>query len=96
MCAASWSLRSAMSCAAAPKPAKLGFKDARELEQTPARIESLEAEQSELVERLSQPAFYKSDAEEQARVHARIAELTAELEAAYARWIELEALRDGR
>ncbi|MBW2267489.1 MAG: ATP-binding cassette domain-containing protein [Deltaproteobacteria bacterium] len=82
---------------AAPKkkPAKLGFKAARELEQTPGRIEALETEHSELIERLSQPAFYKSDAAEQARVHARVAALAAELEAAYARWAELEALRDG-
>ena len=72
------------------KPAKLGFKQARELEQAPAKIESLEAEQSDLIERLSQPSFYKSDAAEQARVHARIAALRSELEAAYARWYELE------
>jgi len=79
-----------------PKPAKLGFKAARELEQAPAKIEALETEQSALVERLSQPAFYKSDAADQVRVHSRIAALTGELEAAYARWTELEALRDGR
>jgi ATP-binding cassette subfamily F protein uup len=79
--------------AARPKPATLGFKAARELEQAPAKIESLETEHSALVERLSQPDFYKSDAAEQARVHARIAALTAELEAMYARWTELEALR---
>jgi ATP-binding cassette subfamily F protein uup len=78
------------------KPAKLGFKETRELEQAPARIESLEAEQAGLVERLSEPDFYKSDAAEQTAVHARIAVLTEELEAAYARWSELEALREGR
>jgi ATP-binding cassette subfamily F protein uup len=77
------------------KPAKLGFKETRELAEAPAKIESLETEQSELVERLSQPDFYKSDAAEQAAVHARIAALTAELEAAYARWSELEALGEG-
>jgi len=82
--------------AAKPKPTKLGFKAARELEQAPEKIEALETEQSELVERLSQPSFYQSNAAEQARVHARIAALTGELEAAYARWTELEALRDPR
>ena len=84
----------APAATAKPKSRKLGFKDARELEQAPAKIESLETEQSELVERLSRPAFYQSDLAEQARVHARIAALTGELEAAYARWYELEALRD--
>jgi len=78
------------------RPAKLGFKAGRELEQAPAIIESLETEQRELVERLSQPAFYQCDAAEQARVHARVAALTGEIEAAYARWTELEGLRDGR
>jgi ATP-binding cassette subfamily F protein uup len=78
------------------RPAKLGFKAGRELEQAPAIIESLETEQRELVERLSQPAFYQCDAAEQARVHARVAALTGEIEAAYARWTELEGLRDSR
>jgi ATP-binding cassette subfamily F protein uup len=77
------------------KPAKLGFKAARELEQAPAKIEALETEQSELADRVSQPAFYESDAADQARVHSRLAALTSELEAAYARWAELEALREG-
>jgi ATP-binding cassette subfamily F protein uup len=82
--------------AAKPKPRKLGFKQARELEQAPAQIESLEAEQRELVARLSEPDFYKQSAAEQARVHERMAALTGELEATYARWSELEQLRDGR
>jgi ATP-binding cassette subfamily F protein uup len=78
-----------------PKPRKLGFKQARELEQLPATIESLESQQSGLVAQLSEPDFYKNDAAEQARVHARLATLVEELEVAYARWSELEALRDG-
>jgi ATP-binding cassette subfamily F protein uup len=81
---------------AKPRPAKLGFKEARELDELPDLIESLEVEQSELSERLSQPAFYKSSPTEQARVHARLAALASELEARYARWAALEALRDAR
>jgi ATP-binding cassette subfamily F protein uup len=81
---------------AKPKAVKLGFKDARELEQAPARIESLEKEQAALAARLNEPAFYKLGAAEQARVHARLAELATELESVYARWYALEALRDGR
>jgi ATP-binding cassette subfamily F protein uup len=79
---------------ATPSARKLGFKEARELEQIPARIESLESEHNELIERLSQPSFYQSAADDQARVQARVAALTTELEAAYARWSELEALRE--
>ena len=78
------------------KPRKLGFKQARELEQAPSKIESLEAEQSGLLERLSEPGFYKRSAAEQARIHERMTALEGELEAAYARWSELENLQDGR
>jgi len=77
------------------KPRKLGFKQARELEQAPAMIESLETEQGGLLERLREPDFYRQSAAEQAQVHERMAALTGELEAAYARWSELEKLRDG-
>jgi ATP-binding cassette subfamily F protein uup len=76
------------------RPTRFGFNEVRELEQAPAKIESLELEQGEFVERLSEPNFYKRDAAEQTRVHERIATLTAELEAAYTRWYELEALRE--
>ena len=72
------------------KPAKLGFKDARELEQLPARIESLEREQAELGLRICTPEFYRADAAEQARVHARLSALEAEIETAYRHWNELE------
>ena len=47
---------------------------------------------AELGARVSEPAFYKGEAAEQARVHARLAALPAELAAAYARWEELEAI----
>jgi ATP-binding cassette subfamily F protein uup len=81
---------------AKPKAGKLGFKDARELEQAPQKIEALEVEQSKLTERLSEPDFYKLPAAEQSKVHARLAALAVELESVYARWVALEALRDGR
>ena len=76
------------------KPTKLGFKAKRELEQLPERIEALEAEHRELVSRMSEPSFYEGSADDQAQVHGRVTELTAELEAAYERWTELETLRE--
>jgi ATP-binding cassette subfamily F protein uup len=72
---------------------KRSYKEQREIEALPATIEALEREQAELGEEVSQPAFYKRDAAEQARVQQRLAEVPAELEAAYARWDELEARR---
>jgi ATP-binding cassette subfamily F protein uup len=74
-------------------PNRLSFKEARELAETPGRIEALESEQAELGERVGEPAFYRSDPSAQARVHARLAAIAKELEAAYARWEELEARR---
>jgi ATP-binding cassette subfamily F protein uup len=76
-----------------PALAKLSYKEQRELEQLPAKIEALERQQSELSNELARPEFYKGDAAVQAGVQARLAELPAELEAAYARWQSLEARR---
>jgi ATP-binding cassette subfamily F protein uup len=78
---------------AAPTPVTRSYKEQREIEALPSTIEALEREQAELGEEVSQPAFYKRDAAEQARVQQRLAEVPAELEAAYARWDELEARR---
>jgi ATP-binding cassette subfamily F protein uup len=63
------------------------------LANTPGKIEALEREQAELGSRVSEPAFYKSNAAEQAQVQARLAALPAELAAAYGRWEELETRR---
>ncbi len=81
---------------AAPRACKQSYKDRRELEQVPARIEALETEQTALIERASQPELYKGDPAEQARVRDRLAAIDVELEAAYARWHELEAWKEGR
>ena len=79
---------------AMPRRQKLSFREARELADTPGRIEALEREQAELGARVSEPAFYKSEPAEQAHVHARLAALPAELAAAYGRWEALETRRE--
>jgi ATP-binding cassette subfamily F protein uup len=73
--------------------AKLTYKEQREIDALPAQIEALEREQAQLGDEVSKPAFYKRDAAEQTRVQSRLAQLPAKLEAAYARWDELEARR---
>jgi ATP-binding cassette subfamily F protein uup len=75
------------------RPAKLSYKDQRELEQLPARIETLEQEQGELSAAMSDPGFYKQEAAAINASQARLAEIEAELAAAYERWEALEALR---
>ncbi|MDP3514009.1 MAG: ATP-binding cassette domain-containing protein [Sulfuritalea sp.] len=79
---------------AKPKPAerkKLSFKEQRELEQLPARIAALEAEQAALQGRLGDPAFYQGPAEAQREVQTRLAKVDAEIDAALLRWEALEA-----
>ncbi|HEY8121876.1 MAG TPA: ATP-binding cassette domain-containing protein [Myxococcota bacterium] len=79
--------------AATTRPNKLSFKESRELADAPAKIETLEREQEELNDRVSDPAFYRSDPSSQKRVQARIAALAEEIAAAYKRWEELETRR---
>ena len=76
----------------APTPAKkrLSYKDARELEQLPARIEALETEIAARTEAMHDPAFYKQDAAAIAAANQALANLQAELDTAYQRWQLLE------
>ncbi|HET7125956.1 MAG TPA: ATP-binding cassette domain-containing protein [Lysobacter sp.] len=73
-----------------PAKAKLSYKDARELEQLPARIETLEAELARMTAAMNEPAFYQRDAAAIGADNAALAKLQAELDSAYARWSVLE------
>ncbi|HET7730849.1 MAG TPA: ATP-binding cassette domain-containing protein, partial [Usitatibacter sp.] len=78
--------------AAAPKrPAKLTFKEARELEALPAKLEALEAEQKALHERLADPALYQDRTVDLKALNARHEAIDAELTQLLARWEELES-----
>ncbi len=70
---------------------KLSYKDARELEQLPVRIESLEAEIAACSEAMNDPAFFQQDGAAIVAANEALAALQAELDAAYARWSELDA-----
>ena len=72
--------------AAAPKPRKLGFKEQRELDELPARIDALEAEQKALAERLASPDLYTREPQAVAALQARYAQIDDELMAALERW----------
>ena len=75
-----------------PMPAKkkLSFKDQRELEQLPLRIESLEASIAQHGAAMNDPEFFKQHAKAITEVNDSVAKLQAELEKAYARWAELD------
>jgi ABC transport system ATP-binding/permease protein len=70
---------------------KLSFKEQRELEQLPARIEALEAEERTLNARIAGPDFYKEGAEAIRETLARTETIVRELSDAYARWGALES-----
>jgi ATP-binding cassette subfamily F protein uup len=72
------------------RPRKLTFKERRELDDLPFTIERLEAEQSALHARLSDPALYRAAPQEVADHTARLEALKGELAIAYSRWEELE------
>lgn len=71
---------------------KLSYKDQRELEQLPARIEKLEKEQTKLQTSLADPELYQRDAAAFKAISMRAKEIETELLQAYARWEALEAL----
>ncbi len=73
-----------------PKPAKLSWKEQRELEALPDRIAALETEQKALTARLEDPALY-GDPREAQTVAARLAAIEEELLVLLERWETLEA-----
>lgn len=69
---------------------KLSYKEARELEQLPARIEQLEGQIAAQAAAMNEPSFYQQDNAAIQRANKALAQLQAELDQAYARWSELE------
>lgn len=76
------------------RPRKLTFKEGKELEALPARIEELEQEQKSLYERMADPEFYREAGDTISRARSRIDELVQELEDAYGRWQELDSIKE--
>ena len=85
----------ARGAAAAVALKKLSYKEQRELEALPARIEALEAEEQQLNARIAGPEFYKEGGDAIAAALARLAAVSRELGEAYARWHELESRSSG-
>ncbi|MGD9505880.1 MAG: ATP-binding cassette domain-containing protein [Syntrophobacteraceae bacterium] len=74
---------------------KLGFKEQRELEALPQRIEELESLQKEMYGRMADPSFYQQDGASIAAAKAALERMEEELEEMYLRWEELEVLSNG-
>jgi ATP-binding cassette subfamily F protein uup len=80
-----------------PSPTKrrLSFKETKELEALPQKIERLETERTEIIAALSSSEFYAgSDPAQVAAANARLETLVLELEQAFARWELLEDRSD--
>lgn len=73
-----------------PAKSGLSYKETRELDGIPARIEALETEQAELNERLAAPDLYKTSADQVAGLKARLEAIETELLALLERWETLE------
>jgi len=77
------------------RPRKLSFKEKRELEELPKRIEALETEQTELHETMADPNLYQQgDGAKITGMQERLQAIEAELEQCYQRWEELEQIPD--
>jgi len=83
----------ASTAAAVPAPRrKLGYKEQRELEALPARIDALEQEQKAIQAELSAGAVYRDDPARAAQLAQRSEQIEEELMAALERWEALGQL----
>jgi ABC transport system ATP-binding/permease protein len=71
---------------------KLSYKEQRELEGLPAKIEGLESEEADLHRMMGEADFYRRPSKEISAAVERLEAIKQELEAHYARWEALEAL----
>ncbi|MFM1896440.1 MAG: hypothetical protein RLZZ385_1514 [Pseudomonadota bacterium] len=75
---------------AVSKSRKLSYKEQRELDALPGRIEQLEQRQAQLTTLIAQPDFYGRDSKQVEQVLKELAALEEELQGCYGRWAELE------
>jgi ATP-binding cassette subfamily F protein uup len=76
------------------KDRKLSYKEQRELEALPEKIEALELEQSELHRLMGDGDFYRQPSDKITAALERLEAIKNELEACYGRWEVLEALAE--
>ncbi len=74
---------------------KLSYNLTRELEQLPQKLEQLEARIGELQASMSHPDFFSQPHDKTQPVLDELAQVEAQLETAFARWEELESMKNG-
>ncbi|PLW68523.1 ATP-binding cassette domain-containing protein [Pseudohalioglobus lutimaris] len=72
------------------KQRKLSYKDQRELDALPEKIDQLETRQQALEAQVAEPAFYQGEHTHVEKVLAELGTVQQELETAFERWSELE------
>lgn len=75
------------------KPRKLTFKEQKELDALPKRIEALDAEKLQIMATMADPAFYRGNGKKIVETKARLEEIEKELSEVFKRWEELEVLK---
>ena len=76
------------------KSRRLTFKEQKELETLPKRIEELETEQQQIIAVMADPAFYRESGKKVTETKARLEVVEKELVESYARWEALAALQE--
>jgi len=72
------------------KQVKLAYKEQRELDGLPAKIELLESEKAKVEERFCDPGYFTRDGDAFLKDQCRLSELESELSDCYERWDTLE------
>jgi len=73
------------------KPKKLGYKDQRDLEALPKKIEKLEAEVEQLHKEMAKPDFFQQEKEAITRTQVQLKETEEKLKLSYQQWETLES-----
>ena len=74
-----------------PPAIKLSYKEQRELDELPNKIEKLEKQQAEIETIIAEPEFYQQDQQRVASKLAELEEVNKKLEVVYGRWEALDS-----
>ena len=86
---------SAAAGSAKAAKSKLSFKEQKELETLPAKIEKMEADREALHTMMGNPGFYQQDSVTISTAVTKLASLDEQLATMFARWEELERRKNG-
>jgi ABC transport system ATP-binding/permease protein len=71
----------------------MSYKDKRELEELPSKLEALEIEQHHIVAQLTDPALYRERRGEVKQLQSRHDEIEQQLTQGLSRWEELASMQ---